>query len=162
MPSCNAYHLTWDSLTVDVGYLFAAAPAKHSCCSLPWKRDISSLPPLLNLNVKKLLSALLRAMLSKYLIQFSTDGWICVPSLFFWPQAKPGRDLPQKDLGMLSAWPLSRALSTHASAGDSWTLTGKCGSVPCGDTAPFSWILVCMRFYLCLPKICFLSPMEVL
>ena len=36
MPSCNTYHLTWVSLTLSVGYLFTAAPAKHSCCSLPW------------------------------------------------------------------------------------------------------------------------------
>ena len=47
MPSCNTYHLTWVSLTLDVGYLFTAAPAKHSHCSLPWTRGISSLPPFL-------------------------------------------------------------------------------------------------------------------
>ena len=47
MPSCNTYHLTWVSLTLDVGYLFTAAPAKHSHCSLPWTSDISSLPYLL-------------------------------------------------------------------------------------------------------------------
>ena len=34
MPSCNTYHLTWVSLTLDVGYLFTAAPAKRSHCSL--------------------------------------------------------------------------------------------------------------------------------
>ena len=34
MPSCNTYHLTCVSLTLGVGYLFMAAPAKHSCCSL--------------------------------------------------------------------------------------------------------------------------------
>ena len=34
--SPNTYCLTWVSLTLDVGYLFTAAPAKHSCCSLPW------------------------------------------------------------------------------------------------------------------------------
>ena len=28
MPSCNTYRLTWVSLTLDVGYLFMAAPAK--------------------------------------------------------------------------------------------------------------------------------------
>ena len=33
--SRNTYHLTWVSLTFDVGYLFRAAPAKHSCCSNP-------------------------------------------------------------------------------------------------------------------------------
>ena len=27
MPSCNTYRLTWVSLTLDVGYLFMAAPA---------------------------------------------------------------------------------------------------------------------------------------
>ena len=41
MPSCNTYHLTWVSLTLGVGYLFMAAPAKHSRCSLPWMRGIS-------------------------------------------------------------------------------------------------------------------------
>ena len=46
--------------------------------------------------------------------------------------------------------PYSRPLSTHASAGDSWTLTGKSGSVSCGVTAPFSWVLVHTRFCLCL------------
>ena len=54
MPSCNAYCLTWVSLTLDVGYLFMAAPAKRSLCSLPWTRS-----SLLALNVEKLLSALL-------------------------------------------------------------------------------------------------------
>ena len=38
MPSCNTYHLTWVSLTLDVGYLFTATSAKRSCCSLPWTR----------------------------------------------------------------------------------------------------------------------------
>ena len=30
MPSCNTYQHTWVSLTLGVGYLFTAAPAKHS------------------------------------------------------------------------------------------------------------------------------------
>ena len=49
MPSSNTYPLTWVSLTLDVGYLFTAAPAKRSHCSLPWTRGISSGPPLLTL-----------------------------------------------------------------------------------------------------------------
>ena len=35
MPSLHAYCLTGVSLTLDVGYLFMAAPAKRSHCSLP-------------------------------------------------------------------------------------------------------------------------------
>ena len=57
--SLNTYRLTCVSLTLDMGYLFTAAPAKHSHCSLPWTRGISSQPPLLTLNVELLLSALL-------------------------------------------------------------------------------------------------------
>ena len=47
----NTYRLTWVSLTLVMGYLFTAAPAKHSRCSLPWMRGISSLPPFLTFNV---------------------------------------------------------------------------------------------------------------
>ena len=48
MPSCSTYHLTWVSLTLGMGYLFTAAPAKSSRCSLPWTRGIltSALPDL--------------------------------------------------------------------------------------------------------------------
>ena len=49
MPSQNTYHLIWVSITLDVEYLFRAVPAKHSHCSLPWMRGISSQPPLLDL-----------------------------------------------------------------------------------------------------------------
>ena len=42
MPFLSAYHLTWVSLTLDVGYLFTAAPAKHSHCLLPWTWGSSS------------------------------------------------------------------------------------------------------------------------
>ena len=54
--SRNTYHLTWVSITLGVGYLFMAAPAKCSCCSLPWMRGISSQLPLLTLDVGLLLS----------------------------------------------------------------------------------------------------------
>ena len=50
-----------------------------------------------------------------------------------------------------------RPLLTHTCAGDSWTLTGKSGSVSCGVAAPFSWVLVHTRFCLCPPIVCFLS-----
>ena len=57
MPSLSAYSLTGVSHTLDVGYLFMAAPAKHSCCSLPWIWCIFSRPLLLTLDVGYLLSA---------------------------------------------------------------------------------------------------------
>ena len=38
--------------------------------------------------------------------------------------------------------PCSRPPPAHTSARDSWTLTGKSGSVFCGVTAPFFWVLV--------------------
>ena len=52
--------------------------------------------------------------------------------------------------------PCSRPLLTSTSAGDSGTLKGKSGSVSCGVTAPFSWVLVHTRFCLCPPRVCFL------
>ena len=42
--------------------------------------------------------------------------------------------------------PCSRPPPTHASTRDSWTLLGKSGSVSCGVTAPFSWVLDCKGF----------------
>ena len=42
IPSLSAYCLTWVSLTLDVGSLFTAVPAKHSCCALPLMRGSSS------------------------------------------------------------------------------------------------------------------------
>ena len=39
MPSLSAYCLTWVSLTLDVGYLFTAAPAKHEGPITSWQID---------------------------------------------------------------------------------------------------------------------------
>ena len=44
---------------------------------------------------------------------------------------------------------------THASAGDSWKFMGKSGSVSCGDTAPFSWVLLHTKFCLCPQRVYF-------
>ena len=57
--------------------------------------------------------------------------------------------------GLLLPVPLARdkPLSTHTSTGDSQTLTGKSGSVSCGVTVPFSWVLVHTGFCLCLPGV---------
>ena len=54
--------------------------------------------------------------------------------------------------------PCSSPPLTHASAGDSWTFRGRSESVSCVVTAPFSWVLVCTRFCLCPPRVCFPSP----
>ena len=51
--------------------------------------------------------------------------------------------------------PCSRPPLTHAaSAGVSWAITGKSVSAYCRVTAPFSWVLLCTRFCLCLPRVC--------
>ena len=92
------------------------------------------------------------AMLSKPLIQFSVDGPGCVPSLIF--RLRPNYGGGDEGNGnLLQKVPCThcytqfslccgRPLPTHTSSGDSWTLTGKSGSVSCGVTAPFSWVLV--------------------
>ena len=63
---------------------------------------------------------------------------------------------PHTGTATLSAPTCSRPPPTHASARDSWPLTGKSGSVSCGVTAPFSWVLVHTRFCLCPLRVCFL------
>ena len=99
-----------------------------------------------------------RPMLSKSLIQFSVDGPGCVPSLLFDLRSNYGGgnedngNLLQKVLCTQCCTqypqPCIRPLSTHISTRDSWTLTGKPGSVSCGVTSPFSWVLVCTSFFL--------------
>ena len=44
---------------------------------------------------------------------------------------------------------------THTSTGDSWKLWGKSGSVLCGVTALFSWVLVHTSFCLCPSRVYF-------
>ena len=107
------------------------------------------------------------AVLSKSLIQFSVDGWGCVPSLLF--DLRPNYGVGNEDSGNLlqkvpsshcyTPWPQpwSRPSPTHTSTGDSWTLMGKSWSVSCGLTAPFSWVLVHTMFCLCPPRVCFPS-----
>ena len=97
-----------------------------------------------------------RAMLSKSLIQFSINGWGSVPYLLFDLRPNYGGgdedygNLPQKVPWMhchtQCPWHCCRPPLTHTSAGDCWTLTGKAGSVSCGVTAPFFWVLVHTRY----------------
>ena len=104
-------------------------------------------------------------MLSKSLIQFSFEGWGFVPSLWF--DVRPNYGRGNEDNGALlqkapcrhcnsqCPQPCSRPLPTDTSARDSWTLMNKSGSVSCGITAPFSWVLVHTRFCLCPPRVYF-------
>ena len=106
-----------------------------------------------------------RAMLSKSLIQFSVEGWDCVPSLLFDLRQNYGggdegngdflQKVPCTHCCTQCPQPCSRPPPTHASGRDSWTLTGKSGAVLCGVTAPFSWVLVHTRFCLWPPRVCF-------
>ena len=108
------------------------------------------------------------AMLSKSLIQFSVEGWGCVPSQLFdlRPNCGGGNEdnsnllqkVPWMHYYIQCPQPCSRPPLNHASARDSWTLTGKFGSVSCGVSAPFSGVLVHTRFFLCPPRVCFPSP----
>ena len=97
-----------------------------------------------------------RGMFSKSLIQFSVDGWGCVPSLLLdlWSNYGGGNEdngdllqnVPCMHCCIQCPRPCSRSLPTRASAGDSWTLMGISGSVSYGVTAPFSWVLVLTRY----------------
>ena len=106
-----------------------------------------------------------RAMLSKSLILFSIDGWGCVPSLLFDLRPNYGgctegngyllQKGPCTHCGTQCPLPCSRPPPTRASARDAWTLTEKSGSVCCGATASFSWVLVHTGFCLCPTRVCF-------
>jgi len=91
------------------------------------------------------------AMLSKSLIQFSVDGWGCVPSLLFtWGETMVEvmkimatsfkRSHAQHCCAQWSK-PCSRPLPTHGSTRDAWTLTGSQGQSLVGSLllSPGSW-----------------------
>ena len=104
-------------------------------------------------------------MLSKSLIQFSVDGQGCVPSLLC--GLSSNYDGGNEDDGTsfkrssahtaeLSAPTLHQATADprlHQRLLD--TLRQVWVSLSCGDTAPFSWVLVHTRFCLCPPRVCF-------
>ena len=117
-----------------------------------------------------------RAMFSKSLIQISADGWGCalscevtqswnaLASKCTWnvPPKRTYANTHFQDCCCQCPCPYRRPLLTHSSTGDPQTLTGKSGSVSCGVTVPFSWVLVCTKYCLCPPRVCFWSPVEVL
>ena len=110
-------------------------------------------------------------MFSKSLIQFSVDRRGCDPSWLL--DLRPHYGGGNEDNGGPSKGalqncytqclqPWSRPPLTHASTRDTWTLMGMSGSVSCGVTAPFSWVLVYTSFCLCPLRVCFPSPVKVL
>ena len=100
-----------------------------------------------------------RAMLSISLIQFSIDGWGCVPSLLF--DLRPNYGKGKEDNGnLLQITPHSVPLTLQQATADPrlcWTLLGKSGSVSCVVIAPSYWVLV-HRFQFVPSKSLFPSP----
>ena len=79
MPSLGTYHLTWVSLTLDVGSILTAAPAKYIHCSLRWKSGNSSLLPPLTLDVGKFLStAFLHCPCSHHFSAPPSQLWLAI------------------------------------------------------------------------------------
>ena len=107
-----------------------------------------------------------RAMLSKSLIQFSVDGWCCVPSLLFmW-----GQTMVEVMKITVTSFKRSHACTATLSAPN--PASGHHRPTPplktprhsqaslgqsCGVTAPFSWVLVHIRFCLCPLRVYFQS-----
>ena len=108
------------------------------------------------------------AMLSKSLIQFSVDGWGCVPSLLFtWAQTMRPKTDAEAEVMMT---PFKRSHATTATLSTPNPAAGHHRPMPLletpghsqaslgqslGVTAPFSWVLVHTRFCLCLPSVYF-------
>ena len=76
------------------------------------------------------------------------------------PVFLPGESHGQRSMVGYSPWSHkeSPTLPTHASAGDPSALPGGFGSVYCGVTALFLWVLVWARFCLCPPRLESLFP----
>ena len=103
-----------------------------------------------------------RAMLSKSLIQFSVDGWSCVPSLLFtWGQTMVKvmkimvTSLKRFHTCTVQSVPPTLQQAT-TNPGLFWRLLDTHRQVSCGITVPFSWVLV-HKVLLCPPRINFPS-----
>ena len=86
---------------------------------------------------------------------------VSFPVLFWWLYGGVNGDLLQVSLCHTevcctqSPQACSRPLLIRTSTGDSWTPTGKSGSVSCGVTTDVSWVLVHTSFCLRPPRVCF-------
>ena len=99
-----------------------------------------------------------KSMFSKPLIQFSADGWGCVPSQTMKPNygglmvvmvtSFKRTYASSQDCCSQCPCPCSRLLLTHASARESWTFTGKSGQSFMGSLLHYSgsW---CVQGFVC-------------
>ena len=104
------------------------------------------------------------AMVTKFLIQFSVEGWGCVPSLLF--DLRPNFGGGNEDNGYLlqkvpcmlccaqCPRPCSRPLLTHASTRDSWTLMSSLGQSLVGSLLFSSGSWCTQGFFLALKSLC--------
>ena len=82
MPSCSTYHLTWVSLTLGMGYLFTAAPAKTAAA--PYLgRGVSpyrhlSQPSTWDSSSRPSCACLSNSMKSSHACRATQDGWVMV------------------------------------------------------------------------------------
>ena len=115
-----------------------------SILSALWWRRIRGLWKLLGgrdwLWVKLGLDLVGRAMLSKSLIQFSIDRWNCAPSLLFGPRLNYGR-------GNGTSFKRAVPALLYSVPMTPWQAIWVC---LLWVTAPFSWLLVCTRLFLCI------------
>ena len=101
------------------------------------------------------------AMLNKSSIQFSVDGWACVPSLLFtWGQTvlEVVKILATSFKGPMDVLLHSVPLTVQQDTTDPCVhqrLLDTPMSVSYGITAPFTWVLVHRRFCLCPARVYF-------
>ena len=103
------------------------------------------------------------AMLSKSLIQFSAEGWDCVPPCYLtWGQTIVEVKImvisfkkSHASTATLRAPTLQQATTDPCLCQRLLDTSGKTGSVSYGVTALFSWILMHTTFCLCPPRVYF-------
>ena len=107
--------------------------------------------------LQKLPDGMIGALLSKSLIQFSVDGWSCVPSLLFtWDQTMvevikitaTSFKMSHACTATLSAPTLQQATTDPPFHWRLLDTPGQVWAVSCGvGNCSFSWVLVCTSFY---------------
>ena len=84
-----------------------------------------------------------------------------LPEAKLWGSIEDNGDLLQKAHAFTATLSAPKPAAGHCQptpARDSWTLMGESGSISCGVSAPFSWVLVCTSLFLCPPRVYFPVP----